>query len=266
MRIDPNWWKDLFDEFYLRTDARSIGNEQLTGREVDFLEEVLSFSKTEPILDLCGGQGRHALELSRRGFQRVVLLDYSKTLARMGKRTAGNEGLNTVFIRGDARAAAIRSRTFRIVMILGSSFGYFIDETENRKILVEALRLLKPEGELLMDLPDREFVLQHFKPLVRHRIDADLEVIRSREVADDIVYCRESVTSRAKGCIRERTYCTRLYSPRTIARLLAGAGFERIAIRSGFMCRQSEGDFGSMTRRVIVTARKPSNKTLEPIP
>ena len=258
MRIDPNWWKDLFDEFYLLTDARSVDNQRLTCREVDFLQEVLRVSKSDPILDLCGGQGRHALELSRRGFQNVVLLDYSEPLARMGKRTAGNQGLNTAFIRGDARAAAFRSRTFRIVMILGSSFGYFIDDTENRKILLETWRLLQAGGELLLDLPDREFVLQRFKPFIRHRIDADLEVIRSREVADDIVYCRETVNSRAKGCIRERTYCTRLYSRRHLARLLANAGFKDIHIRSGYMCRQSEGDFGTMTRRVIATASKPS--------
>ena len=28
MRIDPNWWQDLFDEFYLQTDFRSIGDIQ----------------------------------------------------------------------------------------------------------------------------------------------------------------------------------------------------------------------------------------------
>jgi D-alanine-D-alanine ligase len=258
MRIDPDWWKDLFDELYLQTDARSIGDEQLTGREVDFLEEIFQFSKTEPILDLCGGQGRHALELSRRGFRRMVLLDYSETLVRMGKHRAQEEGLNAVFIRGDARAAAIRSRTFPVVMILGSSFGYFVDETENRKILEEALRLLKPGGELLMDLPDREFVLQHFQPMIRHRIEPNLEVVRIREVAEDIVYCRETITSRTEGCIRERTYCMRLYRPSIIAHLLRETGFGRIGIRKGFMCRRSEGDFGTMTRRVIVNARKPS--------
>jgi len=175
VRIDPNWWKDLFDEFYLRTDARSVDDERLTYREVDFLEEVFSFSKSEPILDLCGGQGRHALELSRRGFCQVVLLDYSETLVRIGKRKAAAEKLGTVFIRADARAAAFSSQTFRVVMILGSSFGYFIDETENRKMLQEAARILKPGGVLLMDLPDREYVLKHFKPVIRHRIDASLE-------------------------------------------------------------------------------------------
>lgn len=259
MRIDPNWWKDLFDEFYLRTDARSVDDERLTYREVDFLEEVFSFSKSEPILDLCGGQGRHALELSRRGFCQVVLLDYSETLVRIGKRKAAAENLGTVFIRADARAAAFSSQTFRVVMILGSSFGYFIDETENRKMLQEAARILKPGGVLLMDLPDREYVLKHFKPVIRHRIDASLEVVRSREIADDIIYSREIVTSRTQGRIREHTYCTHLYSPRKISRLLADAGFERIGTRKGFMCRQSEGDFGTMTRRIVVTARKPGD-------
>ena len=209
-------------------------------------------------MDLCGGQGRHSLELSRRGFRRVFVLDYSEALVRMGRRKAADEGLGTVFVRGDARSAAIRSQTFQVVMILGSSFGYFIDETENRRILREALRLVTPGGELLMDVPDREFVLQHFQPVIRHRVDANLEVVRIREVADDVVYCRETVTSRTKGCIRERTYCTRLYSPQKLARLLSESGFSRIGVRSGYMCRRAEGDFGTMTRRAIVTARRPS--------
>ena len=258
MRIDPNWWKDIFDEFYLRTDARSVDNQNLTRREVDFLEETFSFAKTEPILDLCGGQGRHAVELTRRGFRRVVLLDYSETLVRIGKRLAADEGLDTGFIRGDARATAIRGQSFRVVLILGSSFGYFIDESENRKLLLEAARILKPGGVLLMDLPDREYVLRHFKPMIRHRIDTELEVVRSRELSGDIIYSRETVTSQTKGCIREHTYCTRLYSPRKISRLLAEAGFERIETRKGYMCRRAEGDFGTMTRRVIVSGQKPS--------
>ena len=257
MRIDPNWWKDLFDEFYLQTDARSIGDQRLTCREVDFLEEVFQFPKTEPILDLCGGQGRHALELSRRGYRQVAVLDYSETLVQLGRHQADMENLDTVFIRGDARTVAIRSGAFQAVMILGSSFGYFIDEAENRKMLLEAFRLLKPGGELLLDLPDREFVLQHFKPQIRHRIDADREVVRTRTLEGSIMYCRETVNSRTDGCIRDRTYCTRLYRPGKIVRLLADSGFERIATRQGYMCRQTEGDFGTMTRRVIVTARKP---------
>ena len=78
--VDENWWKSIFDEVYLLTDARSVCNEELTRQEVDFLEQTLLMDKSAPILDLCGGQGRHSLELSRRDFENITVLDYSEFL------------------------------------------------------------------------------------------------------------------------------------------------------------------------------------------
>jgi len=51
----------IFDDVYLQTDARSVCDDQLTREEVDFLENGPKISKRWQILDLCGGQGRHAL-------------------------------------------------------------------------------------------------------------------------------------------------------------------------------------------------------------
>jgi len=65
---------DLFDHIYLLTDARSVCDTELTSREVLFLEETLNLDKSASILDLCGGQGRHSLELSRSGFSDVTVL------------------------------------------------------------------------------------------------------------------------------------------------------------------------------------------------
>ena len=97
-QVDDNWWQDLFDEIYLLTDARSVCNEYLTRQEVDFLEETLNLDKSASILDLCGGQGRHSLELSRRGYVNVTVLDYSRYLADLGKKRAEQEKLNAIFI------------------------------------------------------------------------------------------------------------------------------------------------------------------------
>ena len=77
MKINPDWWKTLFDETYLITDARSVCDDELTCREVDMVESRLELQKAWPIVDLCGGHGRHALELSSRGFQDVTVVDYS---------------------------------------------------------------------------------------------------------------------------------------------------------------------------------------------
>ena len=53
--VNPNWWKTLFDKTYLVTDARSVCDNELTCREIDFLEAFLKLEKSWPILDLCGG-------------------------------------------------------------------------------------------------------------------------------------------------------------------------------------------------------------------
>ena len=58
---EENWWMSIFDDVYLQTDARSVCDDQLTREEVDFLENGPKISKRWQILDLCGGQGRHAL-------------------------------------------------------------------------------------------------------------------------------------------------------------------------------------------------------------
>ncbi|RKY26576.1 MAG: D-alanine--D-alanine ligase, partial [Candidatus Omnitrophota bacterium] len=84
MKVDKYWWKKLFGEVYLTTDARTINNPLLTKREVDFLENFLQLKEEDKILDFCGGQGRHSLELARRGYKDLTVLDYSKFLINRG--------------------------------------------------------------------------------------------------------------------------------------------------------------------------------------
>ena len=256
IEVNKNWWKDIFDEVYLQTDARSVSNEELTIREVDFLEKTLDLDKSAPILDLCGGQGRHALELSRRGFSQVTTLDYSEYLIHIGKHSARQENLNTAFIRGDARCMGLANKIFRVIIIMGSSFGYFVQDEENLKILSEAFRLLIPTGQLILDIPNPEYVLSKFKPFTSHKVQDDIEVSRTRKLEHNIIYCREKVSSVSKGVIRENTYCTQLYSPEKISGLLRSAGFSNIVCKRDFIRRESEGDYGTMTNRMIVKAEK----------
>jgi len=256
IQVDDNWWQELFDEIYLLTDARTVCDEKLTGQEVNFLEETVDLDKSASILDLCGGQGRHSLELSRRGFMNVTVLDYSRYLVDLGEKRAKQEGLNTIFIQGDARNTGLRRQSFQFIIIMASSFGYFADEDENKKILNEAFRLLLPKGTLLLDLPDRDYVLQNFNPLSCHKVNEDITVSRERELGDDIIYSRETVTSEKKGCICNRTYCIRLYSPEKISDLMYSVGFSSITCKKDFMSRGAEGNYGCMTNRMFVTAKK----------
>ena len=256
VQVDTNWWKDLFDEVYLITDARSICDDELTCREVDFLEDSLLCDKSAPLLDMCGGQGRHSLELSRRGFENITVLDYSEYLIEMGKKRAEAEGLTTAFVRCDARDTKLPDESFRFIIIMGSSFGYFKDEDENRRILNESFRLLIPEGALLLDLPNREFVLNNFTPTSNHRVNDDISVKRERKLGDDFICSREIVTSSKEGCIRDQTYLTRLYSTDKITQMMYSTGFSSVTCEKDFMDRRGKGDYGSMTNRMVVIATK----------
>ena len=254
--VNPDWWKQIFDETYLITDARSVGDEQLTSKEVDFLEQVLELDRSWSILDLCGGQGRHSLELSRRGFQDVTVLDYSKVLINVGKERAEKEGLNTRFIRRDARDTKLPDARFRIIITMASSFGYFVEKGENEKILREACRLLQPLGKLLLDLPDRTHVHDNFVPQSWHEADEDVVVCRQRRMVQEALYCREMVISKTKGLVRDETYVINLYGPETIKAMLKSAGFGGVTIRKDVPTHEKNEDYGTMTNRMIVIAQK----------
>jgi len=256
VEVNPEWWKMLFDEVYMITDARSVCDEELTCREVDLIQSTLKLEKSSPILDLCGGHGRHAQELSRRGFTDVTVLDYSHYLVTIGRETAHREGLRTVFVKGDARDTGLPDRSYRFIIIMASSFGYFVEQKEDQKILHEAFRLLMPGGSLLLDLPNRDYVLEHLSPESWHEADEDIVVCRQRTAENDTIFSREMVISKSRGLIRDAGYCTRLYSAERITECLKAAGFSSVTVQMGFVSHRERGDYGCMTNRMIVSAQR----------
>lgn len=255
-KVHPDWWKFIFDELYLQTDGRSVCDTALTSKEVDFIDSALCLDKSAAILDLCGGQGRHALELSRRGYKEVTVLDYSDYLIQAGQQEAARHDLNTRFLQGDARDTQLLSGTFDSVMIMGGSFGYFVNPIENEKILKEVYRILNPGGILLLDLPDHAHVRKNFQPVSQHRPDHTLKVTRNRELKEDMIYCQEIITCSERGVLRENTYCIRLYRQEEIHLILEQIGFTQVSFQEDFMNRQKIGDYGTMTNRMVVRSRK----------
>jgi D-alanine-D-alanine ligase len=139
---------------------------------------------------------------------------------------------------------------------MASSFGYFVVDRENEKILCEAFRLLRPGGVLLLDLPNREYVLKHFASQSWHEADGEVIVCRQRQLDGDILYSREMVMSKLEGLIREANYCTYLYSPDRITAMLKSVGFSSVATQKDSASYRREGDYGLMTNRMIVIAGK----------
>jgi len=257
LRIDPDWWKSLFDEVYLVTDARSVCNDEITRSEMDVFSKIVPIHPQNRILDLCGGQGRHAIELCRRGFLNCTVLDYSRTLLEIGSENAKKNKFPTKFVHGDARATDLVSREYDIVLILGNSLGYICDEEADLAILRESFRVLKTDGWLLLDITDGKVVREKLAPVSWYEIGHDVVVCRQREINDDAICCREIVLSKEKGLIRDQTYRIHLYEKEQLTDLVEKAGFNNVKTHSldRGKARKKE-DLGCMNHRLILTARK----------
>ncbi len=256
LQADPDWWKALFDDIYLVTDARSVCDDAVTAREVDLIRRLLPIHPGHRILDLCGGHGRHSIAFCKTGHRDCILLDYSDHLIRRAKQVADHNGYPIAVVRGDARMTGLAADSVDHVLIMGNSLGYIPDPAADRQIVHEAHRLLHPGGWLLLDITDGNAVRDRFTPMGWHEIDDDTVVCRRRELSGNQVTAREMVLSKSGGLVRDCTYAVRLYDADGIRALLEAAGFEHIRIHSDFSPHQHPGDYGFMNHRMIATGRK----------
>jgi D-alanine-D-alanine ligase len=254
--VDPDWWKVLFDEVYLLTDARSVCDPQITRREVDMICNLLPLKGSHKILDLCGGHGRHSFELSSRGFTACTLFDYSKTLIEIAREKAGQEDLDVDIICGDARRMDIAADRYDHVIIMGNSMGYVPQKGADTKILTEAYRVLRSGGWILVDVANGDAIRSYFKPNAWHEINKEIVVCRQREIQGEFVCAREIILSKAKGLIRDQSYCIRLYDVAGLSDLLEHTGFSRISVRTDFSPHLADGDYGFMNNRMIAIGQK----------
>ncbi len=181
--VRPDWWSKIFNYLYLKTDGDVVDDSSITSSEIDSFLTILKPSSDDRILDLCCGQGRHSMELSRRNFQNVEGLDRSHYLIQKAKSIAKKEDLKVKFKEGDARKIPFSNDSFNIIMVLGNSFGYFDTIQDDLRVLKEVFRTLKPWGKLLIQVTDGEYLKEHFLPRSWEWIDKKHFVCRERSLS-----------------------------------------------------------------------------------
>ena len=255
--VRPDWWNRIFNHLYLKTDGDVVDDRNITTQEVQIFTEILNMSPDYNILDLCCGQGRHSLELSRRGFQNVEGVDRSHYLIQRARTTAKREGLGVRFREGDARKIPFSADTFDVVLILGNSFGYFETINDDLRVLKEIFRVLKPWGKILIDVSDGEFMKEHFQPRSWEWIDKRYFVCRERSLSMDEqrLISREVITHVEKGVVADQFYAERLYTKDSIIKLLKEAGFTDLNFHGELTPNSLRNqDLGMMEQRLVVTS------------
>lgn len=262
--VPSDWWRRIFNGLYLKTDSDVVMDEDLTRAEVDSFIQYANLQPEERILDLCCGQGRHTLELAGRGFKSVEGLDRSHSLIQRARRTAKNLNRSVRFSEGDARRLPQREASLDAVLLLGNSFGYFETVEDDLRVLREIARVLSPNGRVLIDVTDGDFVRQNYEPRSWEWIDPKMFVCRERSLSSDgeRLITREIITHAEQGVIADQFYAERLYRRQDLLDLLARAGFVDPVVHTEMATvSQRNQDLGMMARRLIITARSGKRPT-----
>jgi D-alanine-D-alanine ligase len=258
--LPSEWWRTLFNSLYLETDGDIVENDRNTREEVDLLVVGTAVERGDRILDLCCGQGRHSLELARRGFRHVTGLDRSRYLIRLAKKRGRQANLPVSFHEGDARRFRLGDGEFRCVCILGNSFGYFDRPEDDLAVLESVRRALASGGTLAMDLMDGEWMRDHFEPRSWEWVDQNHFVCRERALAGDRdrLISREVVVHAERGVIADQFYAERLYSRERLGALLIRAGFSNVRFHSVAAPDSARNqDLGMVEHRLFLTGEAP---------
>jgi D-alanine-D-alanine ligase len=258
--VHPEWWKYIFNEWYLKTDADVVEDNTITKYEVDLFLDILTLKKQDAVLDVCCGQGRHCFELASRGYLNVQGIDNSEFLIRKARNRNRLFGYNLIFKTGDARYLPHTVESFDAVTILGNSFGYFQLPADDEKVLQSVYQVLKPGGLLLIDIANGTFLKDKFTPRSWEWINKKYFVCRERSLSDNKqkLISREVITHTGKGVIADQFYSENLYSETELERLLKNAGFKNMCMHNALQIKsQRNQDLGMMENRLIVSAEKP---------
>jgi len=129
---------------YLKEHKKYFSHQQLK-KDVDFLISALKLKKTDRILDLACGHGRHTIELKKKGFD-IEGLDFSNHLLEIAEEQARQKNLKINFYKQDIHKINLQKKYDKIFLFF-SEFGLFDAE----KALKNTAKILKDNGLFLLD-------------------------------------------------------------------------------------------------------------------
>lgn len=247
------WWDLYFGELYLRIFETLLTPER-TAQEVAGILNLLNPAPGARILDLCCGQGRHAVPLAQAGYQ-VVGLDRSPYMLEQAQRAMREAGIQVHWVQGDMRWLPWNEQ-FDLCLNLFTAFGYFDDEAENQQVLHQVYRVLKPGGLFCLDLSNRDYYLLQLWPRAWRRYGG---AIILEETSFDPRTCRFTMTCTwlEGGRAESLTHSVRYYTVPELGGMLQRAGLSPIALYGDF----DGSPFDLYSKRLIMVARKEGAQT-----
>ena len=245
-----HWFLEFFGRDYPWLYADRLDSKN-TVNEIDFFEQIFPLEPGSVILDLCCGEGRHSIELSKRGYK-VTGQDLSAEYIENAKNESERLGLKINFIKEDMTKIEGR-HIYDIVINMFTSFGYLAEDRLNSQVLEQIHKALKPNGYLLIDTLNHEWVMANQVDLEESFLSDGTRVIEHREFdfleGRNHIWFEEEEPGYSKRKIEG--HHIRLYTLVELINLLKECSLEFLNVYGGF-----DGEiYSQKSQRMIVVAK-----------
>jgi ubiquinone/menaquinone biosynthesis C-methylase UbiE len=233
------WSDEAFSaRFVRRANYQELYGMKETGEEVDELISLLNIRPKARVLDVCSGNGRHAIALALRGCK-MTGIDIGPGAVNLARETSRNLGLAVDYRQVDALSIAFDdaydaayltcaglsdfspatakeflTRVERALIPGGMFVAEFLDEASVKPSDVRTWRFVPAESSLFIDAGHLQLDERLYDS------DAKAEVIRSYIVPTD-------------GRLREFARCRQYYKEEEIKGLLSASSLQTVSFNAG---------------------------------
>jgi SAM-dependent methyltransferase len=227
--LKHEWFETFFQGAAVDFWTRAM-TPALTLADVDFLEKTFDVKPGARLLDVPCGNGRHSIELARRGYV-VTGIDLSREFL-----AAARAELDADWRFGDMRALELEGSAFEGAFCFGNSFGY-LDHSGVASFLSALAAALKPGSKLVIESGVcAESILPTRVEKRWHRL-GDLMILSENRYDPwesrldiDYTFVRDGPI---KTELETRPASSYVFSTAELRRMLEAAGFDVRALHAG---------------------------------
>ena len=248
MEVLSNWYETFFQGISLDLWRKAVSPEQ-TQDEANFLIKTLECAPDTRLLDVPCGNGRHSLELAKRGYQ-MTGMDISEQFIEEARVSSSAAGEKIEWVLSDMRHIE-GEESFDGAFCVGNSFSY-LDYSGMQEFLSGVFQALKSGARFIVETGVvAEAILPNLKERIWYQVDDILFAIEHRYQAD--VSCLDTYYTFVRdGKVETKGAKYWIYTAGEIGRMLGGVGLEVEAMYSSLEYQP----FTLGSQRLYVVARK----------
>jgi hypothetical protein len=202
-----------------------------------------------PVLTLSAGWISFSCLLSEKMFD-VVSYEVINTAREKGKREACLRGLDMRWI-STLDSGSIADLGVRHAFVPGFSFGFFKDG-DSFEVLRNLFRCLKPGGNIILELVDRDVLERYFSPKFWIEWEAGGFLLNERDLDFKSGILTENYTVVREGCTSKYSWQSRVYYKEEIIKMLMDVGFGHILAFGGM----DKSELNDKSSSLVVVADK----------